>query len=473
MDLIETTSTRTLFCLLIIFICFDLHAQHLGLLSPDAGGEYRQPPSDHMSEEQRQSIIQMLQNNVQRLQLQGMDLRPSTITQVAFQWPLRKAAGFNDSGYCAISNYVDHSPPGSIVDYNCGNRSYDGHKGTDIYLWPFAWHKMFTSAVEVIASAPGTIIGKTDNFSDLSCATCSNCNWNAVYVQHADGSVAWYGHLKTGSVTSKTVGQAVVTGEYLGVVGSSGNSTGPHLHFEIYNTNYADRIDPYAGDCNGYNISTWWASQEQYRVPTLNTVMTHSSMPTPYGCHTTEVMNLKTQFILGEEVYLGSYYRDQIFNIISDHKLVKPGGTIHETWTSNNGAAYSSSWWIYVRQLPNDPSAIGTWKYEVTYNGKTVTTNFTVLDFPTSLPRVEGLERFYIAPNPSKGQFLLHLQLGMQRQVSFKVYDVAGKEVIQTIPESMNGRNSRSINLSHVPPGVYILYVTVGSQRFSEKLVRY
>ena len=50
---------------------------------------------------------------------------------------------------------------------------------------------------------------------------------------HADGSVAWYGHMKAGSLTNKAVGQTVSSGEYLGIVGSSGNSTGPHLHFGI------------------------------------------------------------------------------------------------------------------------------------------------------------------------------------------------------------------------------------------------
>ena len=43
----------------------------------------------------------------------------------------------------------------------------------------------------------GIIIGKDDGNFDQNCAFCtSSCSWNAVYIQQADGSIAWYGHLK-------------------------------------------------------------------------------------------------------------------------------------------------------------------------------------------------------------------------------------------------------------------------------------
>ena len=89
-----------------------------------------------------------------------------------------------------------------------------------------------SDAVRIVAAAPGTIVSKTDGNFDRNCAIGSG-QWNAVYVRHADNSVAWYGHMKSGSLTTKAVGETVVTGEYLGIVGSSGSSTGPHLHFEI------------------------------------------------------------------------------------------------------------------------------------------------------------------------------------------------------------------------------------------------
>ena|GEM_PF-2423433 len=52
---------------------------------------------------------------------------------------------------------------------------------------------------------------------------------NAVRVAHGDGVTTVYGHLKTVLVT---VGQHVGKGDSVGLVGSTGKSTGPHLHFE-------------------------------------------------------------------------------------------------------------------------------------------------------------------------------------------------------------------------------------------------
>jgi murein DD-endopeptidase MepM/ murein hydrolase activator NlpD len=51
-----------------------------------------------------------------------------------------------------------------------------------------------------------------------------------VILDHGDGLTSLYGHLKGDYVA---VGQWVKRGEIIGRLGSTGNSTGPHLHFEI------------------------------------------------------------------------------------------------------------------------------------------------------------------------------------------------------------------------------------------------
>ena len=53
---------------------------------------------------------------------------------------------------------------------------------------------------------------------------------NYVEVRHPNGLRSFYGHL---SRIEARVGQAVETGQRIGRVGSTGYSTGPHLHFEI------------------------------------------------------------------------------------------------------------------------------------------------------------------------------------------------------------------------------------------------
>lgn len=360
---------------------------------PDGGNSFEAlfPRQDDMTPLQRSAIIEMLKYQENKLRQEGKFDFQNRTAVTAFEWPLKQAAGFNDIGYYGISNYVDENPnyPNLILDYNCGNRTYDqssgyNHQGTDIFTWPFTWQKMDQNAVEVIAAAPGTILAKSDGNFDKNCAFCtSSCSWNAVYVMHSDGSVAWYGHLKTGTLTTKAVGQSVATGEYLGVVGSSGNSTGPHLHFEVYtNSSYTKMVSPWAGPCNVNGVpngnTSWWANQQPYYVPTLLKVMTHGAAPALGACPAAESVNSKVNFVNGEQVFLGSYYRDQQAGQSALHKVYQPNNSLYTSWTQNLNANYNASYWYYIINLPN-PAQTGTWKYEITYaGGQVVTTQFAV-----------------------------------------------------------------------------------------------
>ena len=57
---------------------------------------------------------------------------------------------------------------------------------------------------------------------------------NCIYIKHPDGLVTIYEHLEKVDVT---VGQNVKKGQIIGYSDSTGNSTGPHLHFEIRDAN--------------------------------------------------------------------------------------------------------------------------------------------------------------------------------------------------------------------------------------------
>jgi murein DD-endopeptidase MepM/ murein hydrolase activator NlpD len=61
-----------------------------------------------------------------------------------------------------------------------------------------------------------------------------------VKLRHADGTVTLYGHVNT---TLVSVGQRVMAGDQIATMGNRGNSTGPHLHFEVLRGG-TERIDP-------------------------------------------------------------------------------------------------------------------------------------------------------------------------------------------------------------------------------------
>lgn len=63
---------------------------------------------------------------------------------------------------------------------------------------------------------------------------------NLVIVNHGDGVVTYYAHL---SVINAKAGETVAAGQQVGKMGSTGRSTGPHLHFEIRVNNKT--INPY------------------------------------------------------------------------------------------------------------------------------------------------------------------------------------------------------------------------------------
>jgi murein DD-endopeptidase MepM/ murein hydrolase activator NlpD len=64
----------------------------------------------------------------------------------------------------------------------------------------------------------------------------------AVAIQHGDGTITLYGHVNQYFVSA---GQVVTTGQQIAEVGNRGQSTGPHLHFEVHTDGlYANRVNP-------------------------------------------------------------------------------------------------------------------------------------------------------------------------------------------------------------------------------------
>ncbi len=85
----------------------------------------------------------------------------------------------------------------------------------------------------VVAAADGTVIATnsscTHNWGKSYSCGCGGGYGNYVMISHAGGKMTVYGHLTSLTVST---GQSVSRGQIIGYVGSTGNSTGPHLHYE-------------------------------------------------------------------------------------------------------------------------------------------------------------------------------------------------------------------------------------------------
>lgn len=85
----------------------------------------------------------------------------------------------------------------------------------------------------VVAAADGTVVATnsscTHNWGKSYSCGCGGGYGNYVMISHAGGKMTVYGHLTSLTVSS---GQSVSRGQIIGYVGSTGNSTGPHLHYE-------------------------------------------------------------------------------------------------------------------------------------------------------------------------------------------------------------------------------------------------
>ncbi|WP_406724181.1 peptidoglycan DD-metalloendopeptidase family protein [Streptomyces sp. GD-15H] len=105
-------------------------------------------------------------------------------------------------------------------------------------MWSSGYHTGVDFAIptgtSLKAVGPGTVVS----------AGWAGAYGNQVVIKLNDGHYAQYAHLSSLSVSA---GQTVSGGQQVGLSGSTGNSTGPHLHFEIRTTpNYGSDVDPVA-----------------------------------------------------------------------------------------------------------------------------------------------------------------------------------------------------------------------------------
>lgn len=140
-----------------------------------------------------------LQQEIRALLAQNSDSSSTVIDSGEFRWPLA-------SKYSNITSkfgYRTHPVTGVYKLHTGVDISSSGIKGSSIH-----------------AAKGGTVVKAGHNTG----------YGNYVLINHGDGYATLYGHASTLTVSA---GQTVSKGDVLGYVGSTGYSTGPHLHFEI------------------------------------------------------------------------------------------------------------------------------------------------------------------------------------------------------------------------------------------------
>lgn len=116
---------------------------------------------------------------------------------------------------------------------------------TGTYIWPlpgyspgsaYGWrmhpiyHEMRFHAGEDIGAPSGTPILAADSGMATVIADNGNGYGNYIMINHGGGRVTLYAHMSAFAISN---GATVSQGQAIGYVGSTGNSTGPHLHFEV------------------------------------------------------------------------------------------------------------------------------------------------------------------------------------------------------------------------------------------------
>lgn len=356
------------------------------------------PIADDLSAADRSAIQRQLRDALSALAARGQAQPRIAGAPVTLGWPLEAAPSVEGWDFHGISNFVDEDAayPGHVLDYQCGGRSYDlasgyNHAGVDIFLWPFAWNRVDANAVAVVAAADGVIVDKRDGNYDRNCSL-SGGQWNAVYVRHADGSIAWYGHLKRDSLTNRPVGARVARGDYLGIVGSSGNSTGPHLHLELYDAD-GNLTDPFAGPCNFLGGVSWWEQQRPYFDSGVNEMTTGTAAPDFGTCPEPTTSHRQDVVVRGRPVYFTTYFRDLRPEQRATHTIFTPDGTPFSQWVVQTDGSYYPAYYSYSWYDTFAPKgALGEWRFRAELDGVAYEIPFTVVarqrDVPTSTPTV-------------------------------------------------------------------------------------
>lgn len=258
-----------------------------------------------------------------------------------------------------IASYVDVDPSStSFADYRGGPYTYDGSTGIDFAFGNFT---SMDEGTPVMAAEAGTVIATADGNYDRNTAA-SDAPDNYVIVNSGNGYQEIYSHLRTDSVGVQ-VGQQVVQGQVIGLVGSSGDSTAPGLQFEV--------------DDDGAPVETYETPQASWQNPLPyqgDVDEVTASGITNYD--PSAILNAKEQppsfTDFGQESGQQVYAWFKAFTAANESASItfyKPDGSVYSNDPFNTGSMpVRGGYWEQYTNLPQTPD-LGTWQAVFTVNG--------------------------------------------------------------------------------------------------------
>lgn len=150
----------------------------------------------------------------------------------------------------AVHYYFDNNSGSGLDDWKCGSETYNGHRGTDFSGGP--------RGRAIFAGATGTLNQRINGFGDgYPGSPDGGGGGNYIQLGHGSGWTSWYFHMNINTPINVPIGSTITCGTQIGGVGTSGSSSGLHLHFEPRINGTGD--DPYSGPCGG--PLSYWVNQ--------------------------------------------------------------------------------------------------------------------------------------------------------------------------------------------------------------------
>lgn len=340
-----------------------------------------------------------------------------------------------------IVNYVDHDATIGLLDNHCGDKTYDGHQGTDFLLRSF---KTMDSGVYVRAVANGRVFITKDSLFDRNKHTNPGGFGNYIGINHNDQYYTYYAHLQKYSLLVQ-VGDSVVAGQNIAKVACSGNCTDPHVHLEVWDQNSV-LVDPFEGPCQSATSSLWMTQ------PVYDTSLKVIDIGfTPY---IPDLDTLRERYNVRDTFYAGL---DDTVNFWIQVQGLRTGDSLRTDWYSPGGTYWfsytsvqpSDTWYYYYWTYIYTPDTPGVWTTKFYVNNDSVASrNFYIMQ-PAGMNRLKMANALFdISPNPCHDNVFIYGKAAQR----ISICDMAGREV------AAYPAGSTLLNISGLPPGIYTLH---------------